>query len=634
MKLSLQVFVISLLAATLTSCGGGSGNGNNNILPPADSVSFTSTPPLSASEGQDYIYTISAENSGTTAVSYRLAAGPAGAVLAGNTLTWTPTPSEARVANSFALSATAGTATARQSWSVTPSGTVRGTAIVTYRAASETVQQPEDTSQSPPAAVTPDGEGGFTALAGAGSSDGRFSIARVPGGFYWLQTGPQTFVWTSGSTVDIGYDRIGRADTVLPTAPTFLDLNLTGLNPWQHGDRQQLYAANTDTWLDYDWTVLGLGEDATTLVEQIPWTTPLLSAARGDQVQITQLVTTPVLSGFSMQVVKKALGPLDNITQVDGTEMEVQGELQALVADGSVRVRITGSAFAGLETAMNPAAIPDSSYFYVDAHPAGTAQGWVGSTPDLVAFDGTDSPIRTDVDMGDVAFANPYSTDWGMFFDYTHYVRVEYRAPGAVNSTSTDAYLELQNTTLPTADHPIAPVLGPVSNPMVDGASFFSDQTVLSTTPTLSWGAPTLGSATGYEIEIFSLSAVGADSLLEPAGELLTTATSVQVPPGLLTAGHSYVFRVSAVSEPGKNYNTAPFRHAFPRSVAQALSGVTTVSAAAPQAARSTQFVTRQLSGKSLRGRKRVRGHGKLNPRDWHIPSSQPRQLRGLTAPH
>jgi hypothetical protein len=630
MKLPSQFLAILLLAASLGGCGGGSGNGNSGVSPSSDAVSFTSTPPSSASEGQTYTYNLSAENSGTSAISYRLSAGPAGAALSGNTLTWTPAAAQARVANDFVLTAMAGISTARQSWSVTPSGTVRGTAIVTYRAASETVHQPEDISQSSPAAVAPDGKGGFTALTGTGTSHGSFSIGRVPGGFYWLQTGPQTFVWTSSSTVDIGYDRIGRADTVLPVSPTYLDLNLTSLNPWQLGDRQQLYIANTDTWLDYDWTALGLDEDATTLEEQIPWTTPLLSAARGDELQITQLVTTPALSGFSVQVAEKALGPLENITQVNGTEMEVEGTMQTLVAHGSMRASITGSAFAALETGMNPAAVPDSSYFYVDVHPAGTAYGWVGSTPDLVAFDGTGNPLRADVDMGEIAFANPYPSDWGMLFDYIHYIRVEYTAPGAVNSTSADAYLESQDTSLPTASHPVAPLVGPVRNPMVDGASLFSDQTVLTTTPTLSWSAPTLGLATGYEVEIFSLYADGADSVAEQIGELLTTTTSVQVPPGLLAPGQSYFFCVSTVSEPGKNYNIAPFRHAFPRGVAQALSGVITVSSAAPRAARSAQTLTRPTSGKTFSGRTMAR-HPKFRSRTLPGPGSQTRRLRGLT---
>jgi hypothetical protein len=174
-------------------------------------------------------------------------------------------------------------------------------------------------------------------------------------------------------------------------------------------------------------------------------------------------------------------------------------------------------------------------------------------------------------------------------------------------------------------------VLGPVSNPMVDGASFFSGQTVLTTTPTLSWSVPSLGSTTGYEVGIFSLYADGADSVAEPAGELLTTTTSVQVPPGLLASGQSYFFCVSAVSEPGKNHNTAPFRHAFPRGVAQALSGVITVSAAAPRAARSAQTLSRQTVGKTFGGRTSARRHPKLSSRTLPAAETQPRRLEGLT---
>ena len=625
MKWCLCVLTTLLLAGTLVSCGGGSGNGNTGGH--GDSVSFISTPPVNASEGQSYSYSASAQNLGGSAIGYQLTSAPAGAVLSGNTVSWTPTASQSRVSNSFVLLATAGNSTARQSWSITPSGTVRGTDIVTYRAALETVQLPEDMTQFPPRAFIPDGNGGFTTLqgTGTGSADGTFSIAGVPGGSYWLQFDPQTFVWTSSGSVDVGYDRNGRADTVWPSAPTYLDLDLTGLSPWQSGDRQQVYVANTDTWQDYDWSATGLRSGVTTLDEQLPWVAPLLDSSRGDRVYLTQLVSTPSAPSLPVQVVQRSLGPL-SVTQVDGAEMEIEGDLQVPTTSGSLRPVISGSVFAGLESAMNPSAIPDSSYFYLDAHPSGTAQGWVASTPDLVALDGTSNPIRSDLDLGAISFGNPFPAGWGLFFDYAHYVWVDYKAPGAVNSTGTNAIIEVQDAIVPTAAQPISPAVSPVGTPLVEGVGFFSDQTVPTANPTIAWTAPALGSATGYQIDIYTLYASGVESTFDLVGTVLTTTTSVQIPPDLLQDGASYFFCISAVAEPGQSFATAPFRHSFPRGAAQSLSGVITVNTSGNSSLWSARSIpmNKVLRVRRLAGhRSKIGSHAARNLQPRHPTASR-----------
>jgi hypothetical protein len=222
---------------------------------------------------------------------------------------------------------------------------------------------------------------------------------------------------------------------------------------------------------------------------------------------------------------------------------------------------------------MNPNAVPDSTYFYLDVQPGGTAKGWIGNTPDLIFFDGTGHPIRTDIDTGDIAYRNPYPETWGLFLDYIHYVRVDYTAPGAA-PLSTYATLELQTTALPSAASPVMPLVGAAVSPKINNVSFFLDQTSVGTTPTLSWTAPAVGQATGYTVEIYRLFTDGSFSQQELAGELYTTSISIQLPPGLLTAGNNYFFCLSAIDEPGVDYTTAPFRHSFPRGVAQSLSGV------------------------------------------------------------
>lgn len=559
--------VILLIVMFLAGCGGGA----NSIVPPAQ-LSFTSIPSTAAGEGQPYTYTMTVSESGS-AVTFHLLSAPTGATLSGDTVTWTPTTEQARTLNAFSVSATADSAVANQNWSLTPVGTIQGTRIVSYITDAGTTQLPDDTTQMAIAAFAPNGKSGFTTIEGTGSPDGTFSIRGVPGGYYWLQSGAQNYVWTNRSAIDTGHDTLGTPSRTYPTMETELDLNLTGLNPWQSGDEQQLYVPNINAWLAYGWE---LQDGATSLFQQVPWTDPLLDASKGDTIYVTQLVTTPTAAGLALDVLGAAAPPINNITQPDGTEVELDAALDNIEAEASFRGNIAGAAFAQLESGVNPSAVPDSSYLYFDVQPGGTDHGWIGTTPDLVAFDGTDEPIRTNIDMGDIKYANPFPESWAPFLDYIHYVRIDYTAPGATNSITQYAYLELQTTDLPNVNTPLAPAIGPIGSPTINGSSLFSRASSVGTMPTLSWTQPALGSPTGYEIEVFHLYSDSTDSFTELAGDMFTATTSVQIPPGVLTSGNSYYFRISAVFEPGIDYTTAPFRHGFPRAVAQSLSGVVT----------------------------------------------------------
>ena len=84
-------------------------------------------------------------NSGKSAVSFALTTAPAGAVLSGNTITWTPTTPQSRIANKFRVTATAAAGdVSTQSWAVTPSGTVHLSWIDTYWKASGPLTVPFD----------------------------------------------------------------------------------------------------------------------------------------------------------------------------------------------------------------------------------------------------------------------------------------------------------------------------------------------------------------------------------------------------------------------------------------------------------------------------------------------------------
>src|SRR4051794_27176685 len=106
-----KILLTMSLVVFWAGCTGGS---RKSGPPPDQSVPLTipSTPPPSASEGTAYSYVILT----STPATVPLASGPTGATISNGTLTWTPTSAQARIANSFTITATAGSQSAPQNW--------------------------------------------------------------------------------------------------------------------------------------------------------------------------------------------------------------------------------------------------------------------------------------------------------------------------------------------------------------------------------------------------------------------------------------------------------------------------------------------------------------------------------------
>src|SRR6185503_5001252 len=89
----------------------------------------------------------------------------------------------------------------------------------------------------------------------------------------------------------------------------------------------------------------------------------------------------------------------------------------------------------------------------------------------------------------------------------------------------------------------IAPTLGPVKAPLINGKDAFTPQTAVTIGPTLSWTAPALGTASGYRVTIYNASTRGA--LLSAT---VFTQTQFQVPAGVMAAGGTYFATITSLS--------------------------------------------------------------------------------------
>lgn len=179
--------------------------------------------------------------------------------------------------------------------------------------------------------------------------------------------------------------------------------------------------------------------------------------------------------------------------------------------------------------------------------------------------------------LSQLRFGNPLSSSYGLFGYASSSFTASYALPGA----TTSAKLTAETTyTAPLADFagaPVVPRLGPVTDLQINGQSAYTTTAKVTTQPVLSWSPPQLGKASDYVVAIHQLSLRSGttQTVQKLLAQIRTTETRIVVPPGLLTSGEYYVFRVTSNARSG--YDLArPFRGSFPASSAATLSTLVT----------------------------------------------------------
>ncbi|HZN91383.1 MAG TPA: hypothetical protein VFB81_01710, partial [Myxococcales bacterium] len=281
---------------------------------------------------------------------------------------------------------------------------------------------------------------------------------------------------------------------------------------------------------------------------------------------------------------ERSLGPLA-LTVTDGQLTTVSGTFStppesALTVDWRTRDTTPGS-FASFRTAIHPGTLGDlyEHDFFLAALPSGS-YGFYGSAPDLVAMFLQDSarPAQSD-QLITFSYRDPFPAAWTRFAEAVSVFSVPYDVPrtgtdGGTAFTTESAFL-LALDALPAFPlSPLAPQVSPVTNPLVNGASWFSDQTLSGTTPLISWSAPAVGTPDFYSLRIRRVSAGPTGGVVKTeVARLVTRATSLRVPPGILQPGSYYLLRLTAAVQPGRT-QTATYESPFPLHTAPVMSGV------------------------------------------------------------
>ncbi len=294
------------------------------------------------------------------------------------------------------------------------------------------------------------------------------------------------------------------------------------------------------------------------------WFGGLIDGSQGDVLYATQL-STKTSAGVDYFTVTR-FASFTGVQQVDGTPTDVSGAFTDVTPTETVGIDFPASQFAALATAVNPGATGDGAAFDLATLPGAAVAGDFGIGTDLLLI----YPGEADATLGLVDYGVPFPTAWGTTVYAGETFTVSYTAPGA--SGPATQYGSVTVTMPPekvTAAGPLVPQVSPVQKALVDGQSAFGTLEGISLTPTLSWSPPAIGTPNAYSVTVSEV----LGTAVQYVAELVTTTTSVPLPPNVLQSGHAYVFTITAEITPF-DPSTQPFHAGTTYASADLLTGL------------------------------------------------------------
>ncbi len=395
-------------------------------------------------------------------------------------------------------------------------------------------------------------DGGLVYRAGTGNPNGTFVVQDVPQGQYLLRLNTQFYV-TSTRALNLDYDVAGRPNAAPATIdPTDLTFSVTGLNSWGEYDYLSFTSFNAGQsdmvgFEQYGTNVPTIG--VTGYIGTInyflysnAYGTSMIDSTQGDVAYLVQ-------HAFSFDA-GIGIGAAARVLEVTGLAMQ----------DGQPRT-VSGNAVA----------VPTTSFSYdyrATDYQAAAAQLNTGTQRLFLAgLYQTPFARQTTTD----AFAEvlnwyayepaapPTSLLVGLPFgaSWTTVAYAGYRVPqqrSLPGTTTAQAYSSqfISFTTLQAfTTQPVQPVLGPAVTPRINNADLLLDQTGVGLTPTITWGAPTLGTVQRYRLTVDRLAVSQGATRIAAQNTIDTPNTSFTFVPGMLIAGQTYVITLMAYTTSG-----------------------------------------------------------------------------------
>lgn len=450
--------------------------------------------------------------------------------------------------------------------------TVTGMYNVRRVTTSGEVVVPEDLSMATIKAIVPPM---FTTISGTGTAQGTFTIPDVPVGTFYLRVN-DWYIVTSTDTIDLSYDRLGHVAPAV-TSATPLTFNVTNLSAWQTTDDLEMFSTGNGLAAFAMESLATAGTPAANATSLAGFVfdlsrsayRPQIDGAAGDVVSLTQLKSATAGALTYTALARKFDAP--SFTVANGGSATIAGAFVDVAQSANLAATFDRPAFDAALRAQLPG---DSTTTYpvlaLQALPEAATRGLYHSAPDLVSFEpgyvADSSSITTAWPYGD-----PYPVAWtrvitARYFTY-HYV------PVGAGQLALFASLEVDRSLA--APGSVVPLIGPVVSPKVNGLDAYGTLTGVGITPTVSWSAPAIGTASRYYVRVMRV-VPGTIPTRTVALVIETSATSVQIPPGIIMSGESYTFDVSARAAPGVDLAATPGRLSLPNAYSRIASAIAT----------------------------------------------------------
>jgi hypothetical protein len=467
---------------------------------------------------------------------------------------------------------------------------VTGTAMTTYISATSRISLPTP-SFAPPQALVPDGLGGYTVYpgtVGTGPAAGTFLIPDVPVGEYLLRYGGMYLV-TDSCAPNLSTRVGGRPpDQLSPVgAGTTLELSLTNLAPWQDGDQLEFFSTEANDWdfqSDLSWatTPLQVGDTAAVLAMDMTLLmvgpTSLIQGSLGHHAYAAQIASATSAGGVPYQAMTR-LAALPSFDTVDGATTPVSAALVDYAQANTTALDIRFSAWkAAFARDRGPVAPPydarDAGNLGVLAQPGQAEDGFYSSNADLLLIY---DPVGADLLTGAMHYGSPADSPlaghWGVLGDVRWGGFTPFQLPGTTGMVLAPSSIVWTTSLAALEAGPLTPPLTQPRLATVAGQPFFDGGSGIGLTPTLAWSPPDTGTAELYMVtlsELYaSLSGRTASRQAPTFSSFTTPHTSMTIPEGVLEAGHTYYFRLTAMGR-------APHVHGLNDARANIASGIFT----------------------------------------------------------
>jgi hypothetical protein len=480
-------------------------------------------------------------------------------------------------------------------------GAVMGTRIDQHMIGADRVERAADLRASKTAVYVLDDDGVFTSHSGHGNEDGTFVVEDVPEGLLYVQNG-EDYLVTHERQVQFGAYKLGRPNGTFPSARTPVRLDVANLpDPpgWEQWATAYLYSAeagacHTQIETKAETSTLGpsrvqmLFDSNAASIKQ-----PLIQANDHTLLGHLRPIATGGYTSYSLTNVFSTTA----FGQTNGEESLLEGAFsavttrsmnlvwpllhwsapQALNALGPTGRVLAGTAQFGI------AVVPgDTSY--------GAPEGFCFA--DLFAYPG---PSQDKTLTFTATYGNPFSEQFGAFGYVFILYRTSYQVPGTqvprtINGSMWYAATVDTFEQLSASGQPIKPVITRVVDPKIDDSGnpgairdLYDDQPLVGLTPRLFWDPPSEGDATGYVVRVHRLEATPAPE--DPAitittnveiARIVTRASSLVLPPGLLEPSKRYAFVIRSVHMPNSSLERAAYASSFPEGYVEVFSGLIT----------------------------------------------------------